>query len=178
MTMHIANDITTLTGSWVLDSTQTTIRFKTKTMWVVTVEGTFTALEGRATVAPDGTVNGLLVIDMASVNTKNARIDNHLRGPDFFDVERHPTMTFTTTSGRMTSPGRAELTGQLLIRGKFRPLTLLSDVATGDNSVTVTTEADLDRSDWDISLVRGPGKRRSLQNRVVVSARFDRESSR
>lgn len=180
MTNHTATDLrtltdpTTFTGSWVLDPNRTVIRFQTKILWVINVNGTFRALEGRGSVAADGTLSGSLVIDMASVDTRIAKRDHHLRTPDFFDVEKYPTMTFTATSGRVTSTGKAELVGDLVIHGQTRPLTLLADVSTTKDSLTLSSEVDLDRSDWGVSWAKGPGAGGSLKIRVVITAHFER----
>ncbi len=75
-------------GSWELDPDQTTITFHTKALWVFPAKGTFRALEGVGTVAADGGISGTLVIDAASVDTKNKRRDVHLRTADFLVVRR------------------------------------------------------------------------------------------
>jgi polyisoprenoid-binding protein YceI len=68
-------------------------------------------------------------IDVASVDTKNERRDNHLRSGDFFDAANHPQMTFESTSVRQTGEDRLVATGDLTIKGITRevelPITLL-----------------------------------------------------
>lgn len=50
------NDLTRWTGIWVLDPENTTVTFRTKTMWVLPVKGTAKALSGNAVIRPDGAV--------------------------------------------------------------------------------------------------------------------------
>jgi polyisoprenoid-binding protein YceI len=144
-------DLATLTGSWILDPNRAVIGFRTKIMWLIKVNGTFRALEGQASVAAKGALNGSVVIDAASIDTKIAKRDNHLRGPDFFDVENYPKMIFTATNGHLTSAGQAELRGNLEIHGQTRPLTLRADVSNTADSLRFASEVDIDRRDWGMS---------------------------
>ena len=86
-------DLSDFAGKWELDRDRTSIAFHTKAMWVFPAKGTFRALEGVGNVAADGRISGTLVIDAASVDTKNKKRDAHLRTADFFEVETFPTMT-------------------------------------------------------------------------------------
>ncbi len=70
-------------------------------MWIVPVKGTAKALSGDGHVGADGSVQGTLVIDAASINTKNKKRDAHLRTDDFFEVDKYPTLTFTVDGGRL-----------------------------------------------------------------------------
>ena len=82
--------------------------------------------EGTLELAEDPTDSKVsLTIDANSVDTRDENRDNHLRTNDFFDVENHPTWTFTSTaikSGGRRPSGRS--TGDLTIRGVTRPVTL------------------------------------------------------
>ncbi len=82
-------------GSWRVDPKRSEIGFAVKAMWgLVTVRGVFGTYEGRLTVRA-GSARGELTIDGASLDTRNRRRDRHLRSPDFFDVERHPQISFS-----------------------------------------------------------------------------------
>ena len=69
MTINTTTELSTLTGNWVLDPHRTTIEFRTKMLGIFPVKGAFQAHQGRGQLAVDGTVDGSLVIDAASVNT-------------------------------------------------------------------------------------------------------------
>jgi len=174
MSSPTITNLETLTGSWILDPNRTVIRFQTKIMRVIKVNGTFKALEGQASVAANGAVNGSVVIDSASIDTKIAKRDTHLRGPDFFEVEKYPRMIFTATNGHLTSAGQVELIGNLEIHGQTRTLTLRADVSSTGASLKFSCEVDIDRRDWGISWTRGPSKESSMKIHVDITAYFDR----
>jgi polyisoprenoid-binding protein YceI len=86
-------------GKWMLDPDRTSIVFHTKAMWVFPAKGTARAIEGVGTMGTDGGLSGSLVVDAASIDTKNRKRDAHLRTADFFEVETFPTINFEATSG-------------------------------------------------------------------------------
>ena len=167
-------DLTCFTGSWVLDPDRTVIKFQTKILWVIPVSGNFTAVGGWGRVAEDGSVSGSIVIDANSVNTRIARRDNHLRSKDFFDVEKYPTITFALEQGAATPSGQVELSGALHLHGQTRPVGIVADVQATEDNVRLRSQFSIARSDWGISLSRGPGKARALRNQIHVIAEFRR----
>ena len=72
-------------------------------------------------------------IDVASINTRDPKRDAHLRSADFFDVEKYPTLTFTSKTLRKGDRG-LELVGDLTIRGTVREVVLLVDGPTGEQA--------------------------------------------
>jgi polyisoprenoid-binding protein YceI len=164
-------DLSAFAGSWTLDPSQTSVEFHTKAMWVVNVKGTFKAIEGGGTVGADGGVTGSIVLDAASVDTRKKKRDDHLRTADFFEVNSFPTITVTVTGAHPKEAGKVDLTGTLTIHGTTRPLALRADVSVTEVSATVSTEVDIDRSEWGITWAKmGAG----LKNHVVINARFTR----
>lgn len=158
-------------GKWVLDPDRTSIVFHTKAMWVFPTKGAAKAIEGLGTVSTDGALSGTLIIDAASIDTKNKKRDAHLRTADFFDVETFPTITFEATGGRLADSGKLELAGTLTVHGRTRPLTVVADLSVADDTVTVSAEVAIDRSEWGLSLTPfGAG----LKNRIMISAYFGR----
>lgn len=84
-------------ATWQIDTTHSTLTFKIKHMLSKTA-GQFTEWEGTIEAGDDltkGSVN--VTIQAASIDTRDEKRDGHLRSPDFFDVEKHPTLTFTST---------------------------------------------------------------------------------
>lgn len=138
-------------------------------MWVFPAKGTARALEGGGNVGADGSFSGTLVVDAASINTRNKKRDEHLRTADFFEVQKHPTITYTAKGGRLTPSGQVEVDGELTVHGQTRPLPLVANVDVEGASATVSTQVDIDRSNWGLTLTPyGAG----LKNRAVVRAYF------
>lgn len=63
-------------------------------------------------------------IDVASVDTNHAARDKHLRSPDFFNVDAHPTATFVSKSFKELGDGKAKLTGTFTLNGVTRDITI------------------------------------------------------
>ncbi len=96
-------------------------------------------------------------IQAASINTFNADRDKHLRTPDFFDVEKFPTITFKSTSIKKTSASAYEVMGDFTMHGVTKPITLkvtfLGKVADpwGNTKAGFETAASLNRKDYGIN---------------------------
>lgn len=167
-----AADVRTYAGTWTLDPVRTTVTFLTKAMWVIPVKGTARTLEGRGEVRDDGTVDGRLVIDAASIATGMSKRDTHLRGEDFFDAERHRTIEFDLTSARPLGGDRFTLEGTLLVSGHRRAVTVEATVSSDGATTTVAgTIDDLDRRQWGLEWAKmGAG----VHNRIAVTAVFTR----
>ncbi|MDL5204308.1 YceI family protein [Streptomyces sp. ALI-76-A] len=154
--------VTVETGTWQLDPTASTVALRHRTMWgLVTVKGVFTEVTGRGEVRPDGSAVGTLTIDVASLDTKNAKRDTHLRSADFFDVGNHPEITFAVRSAELRDGGTAQVVGQLTARGVSRPLSLTARVLGADSdAVTLEAEFTVDRDQfgmgWNqMGMIRG-----------------------
>jgi polyisoprenoid-binding protein YceI len=104
---------------WNIDPTHSNIQFSVRHMGLSTVRGTFGQLSGTISEEDGHLQAGEADIDLASINTNMAARDEHLRGPDFFDVAANPTAHFhllkADRNGRELT-----VTGELSIRGMFR----------------------------------------------------------
>ena len=74
----------------------------------------------------------VVTLPAASIHTRDAQRDAHLRSADFFDAEKHPTITFQSTRARAAGAGALEVTGDLTIRGTTREVTLAVVDITGE----------------------------------------------
>src|SRR5258708_12393324 len=111
-------------GLWSLDPARSTVTFRHPKFWgLVPIKGTFTKGGGEGEVLPDGTASGPLTIAAASIDTRNAKRDEHLRSADFFDTARHGSIVFTASRVSPADDGTADVTGELTIIGVTRPLT-------------------------------------------------------
>jgi polyisoprenoid-binding protein YceI len=111
-------------GRWDIDPAHTTVGFWVRHLGVTKVRGRFEAFRGDIVIGERPESSRVhVVIDAASIDTREAERDEHLRSGDFLDVEHHPTLTFTATEVRRRGR-RWELAGDLTIRGVTRPVVL------------------------------------------------------
>lgn len=162
------------TGVWQLDQATSTIAIRHKSIWgLVTVNGTFTSFRGQGEVLADGTTRGTLVVDAASLDTKNAKRDQHLRSAEFFDVDRNPTITFSAHSVVPSANQSVPVNGQLTVRGVTRPLALTATVTDSSaDAVTLTAEFTVDREQFEMTWNQ-LGMIRGLAT-VITTLRFTR----
>ena len=94
------------------------------------VRGRFTSFSGTVVIDPPHAeaTHVDVDIDASSVDTAMAVHDAHLRGEEFFDVERHPTITFRSRGATVLATGRYTVRGELTIRGIAQPVRLDVDL--------------------------------------------------
>lgn len=113
-------------SKWNIDASHSTIRFAVDHMVISEVEGIFSTYEGSVTTTKDDFSDAKInfMIDVKSVDTDNAKRDEHLRGADFFETEKYPKMTFVSTSVAKTGTGKYNLKGNLTLHGVTKEITL------------------------------------------------------
>jgi polyisoprenoid-binding protein YceI len=123
--MNTTNRTATPT-TWTLDPLDTTVRFSVRHFMITNVGGVFETLSGSAHYDANRPEAADLRVDIptASLNTRDPRRDDHLRGSDFFDSERYPTLTFRSTRVRSVGAGGLEIVGDLTLRGTTREVVL------------------------------------------------------
>ena len=126
-------------------------------------------------------------IDAASVNTRNAARDGHLKSPDFFDVAQHPKLTFKATKIEKAGKDRFKVVGDLTMRGVTHPVTLdvegptaaVKDM-TGRSVRGVVARGKLNRKDWGLvwnKALEGGGVLVSDEVQLEVNAELFEKSS-
>jgi polyisoprenoid-binding protein YceI len=112
--------------NWNIDPSHSSIRFAVDHMVISEVEGIFSTYTGSVTTTKDDFSDAKInfVVDVNSVNTDNAKRDEHLRGADFFETEKYPKMTFVSTSVTKTGTGKYNLKGKLSLHGITKEITL------------------------------------------------------
>ena len=121
-------------GTWNVDASHSSVEFRVKHMGLATVKGFFSDFEGSLVVAEDGGVTATGSVQAASLNTRSAQRDEHLRSADFFDVENHPELTFRSTAVEPAGEDTYKVTGDLTIRGTTNQVEL--------EAVTTGTDQD------------------------------------
>jgi len=162
-----------LTGSWTLDASRSAIGLRSKSMWgLAPVKGTFREVTGNGTVASDGQVSGTVTVAAASVDTKIAKRDTHLRSAGFFDSDNHPHITFRVEAIRPSRQG-VTVTGALTVRDRTRPVTFDATVSASDpGEIRLDAEIQVNRADY--GLTWSPMRMASMRNTITVHAVFTR----
>jgi polyisoprenoid-binding protein YceI len=111
---------------WTVDPAHSTASFTVKHMMVSTVRGEFGKITGTASwTKPDYSDAKVdMTIDATTVNTREPKRDAHLRSPDFFDVQKFPTLTFKSKRvEKGKEAGHVNLVGDLTIHGVTKEVT-------------------------------------------------------
>ena len=145
-------------GTYAIDTSHTRLGFAVRHMAVSKVRGDFKEFSGTLELAEDPTQSKISVtIQAGSVDTHDENRDNHLRTNDFFDVENHPTWTFTSTAIRPVTGSEWKVDGDLTIRGVTKPVTLdatLEGVVKdpyGMHRVGFSATTSIEREDFGVS---------------------------
>jgi len=111
--------------TWKIDSAHSAVEFAVRHMMITTVRGRFADVSGTLDFDEQNPTNGRadITVKAASIDTREAQRDTHLRSADFFDVEQFPTLTFRSTKIEGTAQ-EFKLIGDLTIHGVTRPVTL------------------------------------------------------
>ena len=122
----LAAPVFTYAVTWEMDPAHSSFQFKVRHLTVSNVKGDFGKSRG-VVVIDDKDITQLrleVTIDAGSVNTGHAQRDEHLRGPDFFDVAKHPTITFVSRKVIKADGNRLKVTGDLTLHGVTREITV------------------------------------------------------
>jgi polyisoprenoid-binding protein YceI len=144
------------TGAWAVDPERSTVEFAVKHMLLATLRGRFADFEGVLRVDGDGPATAGGSVDAASIDTGDAVRDSHLRdSADFFDVERHPRITFSSTRVERHAD-TLRVVGGLTMRGITREIVLDGPIreaqGDGDSEVlTLTLRGELNRRDFGLT---------------------------
>jgi polyisoprenoid-binding protein YceI len=162
-----------LAGLWRLDSAQSTVELRTKSMWgLAPVKGTFSEVTGEGVISATGEASGSLTISSASIDTGNKKRDDHLRSADFFDSANHPDIVFTAQRFALAPEG-ATAHGTLRVNDTEQPLTFTATVSTSGDEARLDATVPVDRADF--GLTWSPMRMASMKNTITVHAVFVRQ---
>jgi polyisoprenoid-binding protein YceI len=126
MTTASAPALTELTGTYTLDPAHTRIGFVARHAMVTKVRGSFDEFAGTAVLDGANPANSRVevTIEAASIDTRNAQRDEHLRSNDFLAMQEYPKITFASTGVRQAGETTFEVTGDLTIKGVANEITI------------------------------------------------------
>src|SRR4051794_39207421 len=171
-------------GIWNIDPGHSEVGFVGRHFGLTKIRGRFTDVTGTVNIGNDIVLSEVVVtIEMASVGSGDQTRDDHLRSADFFDVERHPTATFRSTT--VASAGvTGSIEGDLTIKGVTRPVTLdveylgyAADPWGGERAV-FSASAAINREDWGLTwnmLLEAGGLLVSKEIRLEIEVELVRE---
>jgi len=144
-------DQTLPAGTWELDPVHSKASFAVKHAGISTFRGHFTDVDAALA---DGVLTG--AVDVASVEVPVDQLKGHLQGPDFFDAERFPQITFRATETAQDGE-RLTVKGDLTMRGVTQPIEAVGTLSgpaqyfDGKDRIAVELETTVDRTAYGIN---------------------------
>jgi polyisoprenoid-binding protein YceI len=157
--------------SWQIDPMHTQVEFSAKHFGMMTVRGHFRDVRVSGEIDPTnvGASRVVAEIDVASLTTNNPQRDNDLRSSYFLELDKYPSITFTSTGIEPTGDNTFRLTGDLTIKGITKPVSLqlnrygeINDPMMG-HRVSFGAEGQINRKDFGMEFDM------LADNRLVVS---------
>lgn len=141
-----------------IDPDHSTVQFRVRHL-VGHVTGTFDKFQGEFAYDPADSKawKASATIEAASVDTKVAQRDKHLRSEDFFDVENHPALSFVSTKVTGVKGGHATLLGKLTILETTKSVALDLEIggvqkgSDGREHAAFTAQTRLNRKDFGLT---------------------------
>ena len=135
----------TTTATWNIDPAHSVAEFKVKHMMISNVKGQFAKVSGVLTLDESDLTKSRVeaLIEAASLETRDAQRDTHLKSADFFDVAKYPTMTFISKSVAKAAGGYA-VTGDLTMHGVTKEVVLHMDPPAQEQSMGPQTRRGFD----------------------------------
>ncbi|MFC4002404.1 YceI family protein [Prauserella oleivorans] len=146
-----------IAGTWAIDPVHSEVSFVTRHLGVSKVRGRFTEFEGQIVTGEDITGSSVTAtIQASSLHTKNEQRDAHVKGEEFLDVERFPTLSFRSTGIRAEGE-RYVIDGELTLHGVTKPVSLQAELGgfgdgmtEGSKVLGVEATTEISRSDFEV----------------------------
>ena len=169
----------TATTAWIADPVHSGADFAVRHMVVSTFRGGFADVRGSLDLSGDEpALSGQVAVE--SVQVKDENLHGPLQGPDFFDSERHPEVSFVSTSVRRGDGDAVSIEGDLTIKGVTRPVvatgtwTEIEADITGAPRIGIDLDTTIDRTahglSWNAPLPKGGF---ALANDVALSVHLE-----
>jgi polyisoprenoid-binding protein YceI len=128
-----------------------------------TDKGSVGLKSGTAVVSGGKVARGEVVVDMTTIKTSStgrgsgeSMQERHIKGADFFDVEKYPTATFTFDSiSTASASGDLTVNGKLTIKGVTQPIVFLAKLLSSGDQLIMQATVTLNRTHWGIKYGSG-----------------------
>jgi polyisoprenoid-binding protein YceI len=144
-------------GTWNVDASHSVVGFTARHLMISKVRGRFTDFSGVVTIAEDPLQSHVeATVDLGSVNTSDDQRDAHLKSADFFNVDTHPHMIFSSTSIKPDGDDYI-MTGDLTVLGKTRSVDFelefdgVEKDPWGGTRAGFSAETEISRKDWEMT---------------------------
>ncbi len=150
----------TAVTTWTIDPVHSVAEFKVKHMMISNVKGQFTRMSGTLSLDEEDVTRSKVeaTIDAASIDTREAQRDAHLKSADFFDAEKFPRLSFRSTRIRRSVDGELEVEGELTLRGVTRRVVFAVEGPTepgkdpwGNTRIGVSASTKINRKDYGLT---------------------------
>lgn len=166
-----------LAGTWTADPAHSEVAFSGRHLMISNTRGRFTGYEVTIVTGEDPLRSSVTAtIDLATVDTRLAMRDDHLRSADYLDVAKYPTMTYRSTGIRLADGGDWVIDGELTLHGVTRPVPLALEVhgfgtdPWGGQRAGFSATAQISRRDFGVGYADGADKGRgAVADKVSVS---------
>jgi polyisoprenoid-binding protein YceI len=144
---------------WIIDPDHSGAAFSVRHMMIANIRGQFCKVGGTVYFDPLNITNASieLSIDASSIFTGIRKRDDHLKSADFFDVDKYPAISFTSTRIHSVNGSKAQVTGDLTIHGITRQITVsvefsgpVNDPLGDGSSMGFAVSAIINREDYGI----------------------------
>jgi len=160
---------------YTVDDAHTAVVFKVEHLGLSWVHGRFNDVSGSFTIDKDDPAKSsfTLTVKAESIDTGNAKRDQHLRSPDFFNVKQFPLLSFKSTSVKAVKDGY-EVTGDFTLHGETQSITFAlkggkqAEFPKGVQRTGFTTNLAIKRSDFGIKMFKG-----AVGDEVHISVSFE-----
>ncbi|NOY49316.1 MAG: YceI family protein [Chlorobi bacterium] len=145
-------------SNWGFDLAHTGVRFSVAHMVISEVEGTFSKFEGTVKTTKEDFSDAEIFfkIDVNSINTEDAKRDEHLRSADFFNTEKYPDITFKSKSIEKVADNKYKITGDFNMHGVTKEITIDAKYGGtiidpwGNTKAGFKVKAEINRVDWNL----------------------------
>jgi polyisoprenoid-binding protein YceI len=146
--------------TWVEDPAHSKLGFTVTHLGIADVPGYFGDYDVTITASEEDFSDArvALTVQTVSIETRVQKRNNHLKSPDFFNVEKYPTMTFKSTDIKEVADDKYELSGDLTLHGVTKPVTVTmvyhgsvqNEMTQGNLKAGIQITGRIDRSEFDL----------------------------
>ena len=125
-------------STWALDKAHSQLVFSINHLGVSDISGAFTDFDCTITTSKEDFSDAVIELnaEAKSINTLNEKRDEHLKGPDFFDAAKYPTISFKSKSFKLVSGKKYKVSGDFTMHGVTKPVELEATMHSGTNPMS------------------------------------------